>query len=216
MVGVWLWSQVPWKCLYFVFLFRLFLLVIELLFGVFHSVCIRCLSSGFQDFLDKSLFSFWNLFSSPSLLFVLILPVSSLLSHSLHRISLFSCLWVLGLLRCTDWHLWHSGYSRYVFVYFLFRFAVLSSHMQPSHSVPLSPSLWFPPAILILGLPFILDILAPCPSLLLWQSCASSAATAHLWHLSFQYLGRGFGPWLPSGSFLPKLLSGLSSVNTVS
>lgn len=136
---------------------------------------------------------------------------------SLHRISLFSCLWVLGLLRCTDWHLWHSGRSRYLFVYFLcFVLLSLFSYMQLSRSVLLSPSLWFPPAILILGLPFILDILVPCPSLLLWQSCASSAATAHLWHLSFQYLGRGFGPWLPSGSFLPKLLSGLSSVNTIS
>lgn len=85
---------------------------------------------------------------------------------SLHRISLFSCLWVLGLLRCTDWHLQHSGYSRYLFVYFLC-FILLSSffiYAAFSFCPALALSL-VPPRHSYFGSPFHFGHFGPMPEL---------------------------------------------------
>lgn len=155
--------------------------------------------------------------------------VFSAVSHfSLHMTSLFcfvlflfSCLWVLGLLICMDWYLQHSVYSHYLFMYFLCFILLFSSsvglikHTFSLLILSFSHPLFGSPPTFFRFLPCILDILVLCCSLLL-QNCASFAATVHLWDLNFQYLGRCFGPWLLSGSFLPKVLLGLSSVNTVS
>ena len=75
---------------------------------------------------------------------------------SLHMISLFSCLWVLGLLICMDWYVQHSVYSHYLFMYFLcfillfssvrlikyvFNLLILSSH--PLFGSPTTPPFFF-------------------------------------------------------------------------
>ena len=178
-----------------------------------------CRFSGFSGqitlFFLKSLFisiSCSVCFNSPCVF-------SAVSRFSLHMTSLFSCLWVLGLLICMDWYLQHSVYSHYLFMYFLCFILLFSSSvglikhtfslliLSFSHPLFAPPPFWF--------LPCILDILVLCSSLLLLQNCASFAATVHLWDLNFQYLGRRFGSWLLSGSFLPKVLLGLSSVNTV-